>query len=649
MKRIPVKIESFAAKMNTGKNTAKAGSATRKAALGGMNMGFNLTNGLGSGNITSYSSYTNMGLTSGVIGDVPEYFQLMNANNGGILYWPISLKEKYSWFRYFAKVDPYVKRAIEFHTDLPMSKLILRMPKIEDKKLREKILRKYEGMIKRIKLFDRLHSMLYESAILGNCFCFIEFDEERKEWGKIVILPPEEIVISKIPMSDQSKVQYRPEILNNIIKQYTIPVNDKESYLEYVEGLPDDEKETLKNIPYELAKQLIENNGTLTMDTDPFVGDDGHKIGSFVYNFSEKRHDYFDLGTSPLECILIPLLMKEHYKYTQLSLASRNMTPRNKISAPDIGEEALKQLRAEVDMSMLNPDYTIVTNYEWSWDLMGAENRLIDLSREYAEINEQLFAGLGITKEILTGEGMYSGSKVSVELLNTRYLLKREMMCNFVEESLFLPIAEENGFYEEDEWGNKRYLYPKLSFTRLSIRDNAEVFDSLFQLYQKGSVPIDIILDLFNMDSDEVHEKLKNDMFTVKDAAYNDMLRSIYNDISSKIAEETDLADQMIEYVTGPGGKKLNRVNQEEGIEEGTEEEIMDYPNEDLEESSDQEVTMDETPEEDNSGTNSTDEELVKEYLDEKDQESSEGQMESSVEDENVAELLTSQAFRRRK
>ena len=638
MKRIPVKKEPFITKMNMGKNTAKVSKPTKKAALGSMNFGFNLTSGIGNINTSAYTtSYANMGMSGGTFGDVPEYFQLMNANNGGILYWPVSLKEKYSWYRYFARVDPYVKRAIEFHTDLPMSKLILRMPKMEDKKLRDRILKKYEGMVKRINLFDRLHSMLYESSIIGNAFLFVEFDEERKEWSKIVILPPEEILISKIPMSDKSKIQYRPEIISHIIQQYTIPVDSKESYQRFVNSLSDEETEVLKNLPYEIVKQLVENNGVLTMDTDPYSGDGEHKIGSFVYHFSEKRHDYYDLGTSPLECVLIPLLMKEHYKYTQLSLASRNMTPRNKISAPEIGEEELRQLRAEVDMSMLNPDYTIVTNYEWNWEQIGAENRLIDLSREYEEINEQFFAGLGITKEILTGEGMYSGSKVSVELLNTRYLLKREMMQNFVEESLFQPIAEENGFYEVDEWGNKRYFYPKLSFTRLTIRDNEEVFDSLFQLYQKGSIPIDVILDLFNLDSDEVHEKLRMDMFTVKDAAYNDMLRSVYNDIATKIVEGTDLADQMIDYVTGPGGKKLQKVETEEseGDNEGGYEE--EFPEE--ESFSDQPT---EAP-------GKTDDELIQEYIDTQDTENT-GEnplIESSEEDENVAELLTEEALGR--
>lgn len=714
-------------------------AAARKAAFGAFNMGFGVgsLNGLGQINTSAYtSSYANMGVGGGMLNDVPQYFQVMNENNGGMLYWPVTLKEKYSWFRYFARCfadaavpvmiaggytrpmnelqpgdmvinaqgeaiavkervsyeydgllysiraegisplevtgdhlfqvvekesvsrhfprrrdasgreyrlheinvdfkpvwkpasllsegdslvtispkkqdladacakakvyyvpirgittrpfcglvhsleldaedydarsyvaggivshncDPFVYRAVQFHTDLPMSRLILRMPKMEDEALRQKILRKYEGMVKRLKLFDRLHSVLYELNVLGNAAVFADYDEERKEWGRLVILPPEEIVISRYPMSDTARVQYRPELLSGLLRNYNIPVDSEENYAAFVAGLEPGERGAFADVSYEVAKALVEHDGVLDLDTDPFSGEDGCKIGSFVHHFSLQRHEYFDLGTSPLECVLIPLLMKEHYKYTQLSLASRNMTPRSKITAPDIGEEALANLREQVDMSMLNPDYSIVTNYDWNWELIGAENRLIDLSREYEVIENQLFAGLGVTREILTGEGMYSGSKISVELLNTRYLFLRDMLSHYVEESLFLPIAEENGFYETDEWGNKNYFYPRLSFTRLSIRDNSEVFDSLFQLYQKGSLPIDVILELFNLDADEVHEKLKQDMFTVKDSTYNDMVRSVYNDLGSKVVEETDLADRVIAYMTGPDGKPLKK------------------------------------------------------------------------------------------
>ena len=80
------------------------------------------------------------------------------------------------------------------------------------------IMKKYEGMMRRIHLSDRLHSMLYEKNVIGNAFVWVEFDDSKKEWGKLVILPPEEIIISRYPMSDQAKVMYQPEIANQVIE-----------------------------------------------------------------------------------------------------------------------------------------------------------------------------------------------------------------------------------------------------------------------------------------------------------------------------------------------------------------------------------------------------------------------------------------------
>ncbi len=521
------------------------------------------------GNMTSFynNSYMN-GIGSGALGDMPQYFAWLNEANGGVLYYPVTLKEKYEWYRYFFRVDPYVHAAICLHADLPMSKLQLRMPKMADKEKSKRIEKFYQTMIDEIKLFEKLHTILFESLIIGNCFIYADYDEKKKRWGKLVILPPEEVQVATYPMTDIKCIEYRSEMLNNIIHKYDLPIDSYEHYKEYVDSLPDNEKSILQGMNFEFVKQLKENNGVLQMDTNPYSpATPEDKIGSFVHHFAEKRHEYQELGVSPIECVLTPLLMKEHYKHTQMSLASRNMTPRYIVTAPGVSQETTDDLREQIDASMLSPDYPIVANYEVQWNTVDATNRLIDLQREYETIENQIFAGLGVTRELMTGEGMYSGSKITVEVLNTRYMLKRELLQNFVEESLFKPIALQNGFYEDDEDGNRTWFFPKIGFTRLTIRDNQEVFDQLFQLYQKGSIPIGIILDVFNLNEDEVTEKLKKDMFTPKDAVYNDMLRGIYSDIGSKISENTDLAKQIAENITGPSGKRLKYQEQQEGVD----------------------------------------------------------------------------------
>ena len=434
---------------------------------------------------------------------------------------------------------------------------------MEDKGFSKRIQKFYENMMEDIHLFDKLHSVLFEYNVIGNCFLFCEYDERKGRWDKLTILPPEEVNVANYPMSDVKRIQYRPEMLSSTIQKYGLPTDSQEHYMDYLKTLPENDQEILQDVSYEFVKQIKENNGVLTFDTDPYQGDGDDKIGSFVFHFAHKRHDYQDLGVSPLECVMTSLLQKTHYMFTQLSLASRNMTPRNIVTADKISEEALADLREQVDQSMLSPDWSIVTNYNIQWDQIGAENRLIDLQRENEVIENQLFAGLGVTRELLTGEGMYSGNKISVEILNTKYLLVREMLQRFVEESLFKPVALQNGFYHDDEDGNREWFYPKIGFTRLTIRDNQEVFDQLFQLYQKGSIPISMILDIFNINADEAEEDLKKDMFTVNDATYNEMLRGIYTELGNQIVENTDITRQIAESITGPMGRKLKYTGED--------------------------------------------------------------------------------------
>lgn len=544
--------------------SAKSGKVDTRKQRNASVIGFD---GVGSSSISAYrSSYMNSGSSVGAFGDVPLPFVLLNENNGGIFYWPVTLKEKYSWYRFFAKEDPVVGAAIDLQIELPLSKVMLKMPKVADKELKEKILSKYENVMKRLNLFSKMQSVLREYLVIGNSFNFLEWDEENKEWSKMIQLIPEEVDVTTLPLSDYSLIKYKPEVLTRLIKKLDVDFENVNSIEEIKDLLPEEEYMSISSVPLELIKQLYKD-GAVVIDSDPYINGT-NQVGSFVHHFARAKQEYEDYGVSILERVLNPLILRELYKNTQVGLATRNMTPKNKISAPGITPSQLEDLREQVDLSYLNPDYSIVTNFEWHWEQIGSEHRLLDLSREYENIDQQLYAALGVTRELLTGEGMYSGSKISVEILNTRCLLIREMFQEFIEKRLFEPMAEANDFFEYDKFGAKKYLYPKISFNRLTIRDNNEVFDSLFQLYQKGSLPVDIIYDLFNLNADEINEKLTQDMFTPKDSQFNELVRSAYSACSNELSN-SNLPKVIIESLKGPKGEEIKVKEQQE--EEGGE------------------------------------------------------------------------------
>ena len=237
------------------------------------------------------------------------------------------------------------------------------------------------------------------------------------------------------------------------------------------------------------------------------------------------------------------------------------VTPKNLVTAPTLTKDQLDDLRVQLDLSYMDPEYSIVTNYEVNWEQIGADQRLLDLANEYENIENQVFAAMGVTRELLTGEGSFSGNKITVEILNTMFLLMRTVLTEYTEQQLFVPVCEAHGWYEDDKYGFRHYWYPRLGFNRLTIRDNAEVFDSLFQLYQKGSLPVDVIYELFNLDADTLHEKLKDDLFTVKDPNFNRIVEDASSEVGRALAEKTDVLERVAKYM----GLEVKEGGEEEG------------------------------------------------------------------------------------
>ena len=132
---------------------------------------------------------------------------------------------------------------------------------------------------------------------------------------------------------------------------------------------------------------------------------------------------------------------------------------------------------------------------------------------------------------------------------------------SIVEENLFKPVSLRKGFVEIDEFGNEILLYPRLSFTRLAIYGNTEYFEQVFSLYSKGSISLDYVLELLNIDPEDANEKIKRDLFTVADSKFNDIITSAYAGVGVELPTKTNLVNIISEYL----GLELKGEEGEEG------------------------------------------------------------------------------------
>jgi len=269
----------------------------------------------------------------------------------------------------------------------------------------------------------------------------------------------------------------------------------------------------------------------------------------FVYSFSVPGDESHVTGGVVTHNCLRTLIFRDKVRQSLTSIASRHMTPCRVIYAEDMNAEQTEDLREQVDLVLQDPDFSVITNFQVTWEEMGADQRLPDWSWVFEHTNQLMYAGLGMTESLLSGESSYSGDRIHLEVINTRFMLMREVFQDLVENYFFKPMCARMGFVEEDEDGNLEVIVPHLSFTRLALRDNNETFDALFNLYQKGSLDIDTILELLNLDPLTVQDKLKEDVGTLKDATFNEVLRAAYSAIGSALAENSDFPTKIAEHL----------------------------------------------------------------------------------------------------
>src|SRR5208282_4294827 len=75
---------------------------------------------------------------------------------------PASRPEELRYYRLAYERDPILARAIDMHTEIPLSKMVLEKPKCSDEEFSDYIFDWYQGLVNRTKMFPTLIDMVRE-------------------------------------------------------------------------------------------------------------------------------------------------------------------------------------------------------------------------------------------------------------------------------------------------------------------------------------------------------------------------------------------------------------------------------------------------------------------------------------------------------
>ncbi|NJL70389.1 MAG: hypothetical protein HC888_01665, partial [Candidatus Competibacteraceae bacterium] len=161
------------------------------------------------------------------------------------------------------------------------------------------------------------------------------------------------------------------------------------------------------------------------------------------------------------------------------------------------------------------PNGLLVARFHGRMFIIGNSGKIHNITNELEYIGKEILDGLMLNQALLNGEmGSYNGAAVGVEVLLRRLEGWRNKLKLWVEERVFKPIAQMQGFIDEDKskrHGKTVYLYPKLKWNELNLRDKTQKAQLYTQWYDKQLLSARTLLEFMDLDYDTEVERIREE------------------------------------------------------------------------------------------------------------------------------------------
>jgi hypothetical protein len=161
------------------------------------------------------------------------------------------------------------------------------------------------------------------------------------------------------------------------------------------------------------------------------------------------------------------------------------------------------------------PNGYFVTRRNGKIGIHGNSGKVLQVQPEYEHIDQEILDGLMINKALLNGEGpTYSNAAIGIEAMIDRLESWRQEIKHWVEQKIFMPVAKMKGFVEKNEWGEMEYIFPRLKWGIMHLRDQQNYRQFMLQLFEKGVISTKRLLETFDINHDEEIEWIRFERMT---------------------------------------------------------------------------------------------------------------------------------------
>lgn len=445
--------------------------------------------------LTKNSQWTG-GAGANVIFTQPMFFSPLHTPQN----WQIASKRReiYQWARFYYENEPKVAAGVDFYSQFSINSF-----KLECKS--RKILKFYERLIEKLQLTTWFRKISHEYFLLGDVFIWQDIDcphckgSQVNEDGEKCNHP--DGTISKIRVLNPDWI----EVNNN-------PIGGDPQFL----MLPDEElyKIVQTRKPEHIYNQLSPMIREFVASRRPFP-----LSNRSCSHLKHRGVPYGLYGESLLRRLFTTLAYKTKLMTANWITAERLIIPIRVVKVGDkdrpAGADDIADVTNQLAQVNNDPNLTLVTHHAFDMEWIGASGKIQNITPELELVGKEILDGLMLNQALLNGEAPgYSSAQVGVETMIQRLETWRLELSEWAHKHIFLPIAQMQGFIDEkesEEAGETVYLYPRIKWDDLRLRDNTNKLQAIMQLHDKGVVSTQTLLESFELDYDQEIRRLREE------------------------------------------------------------------------------------------------------------------------------------------
>lgn len=432
--------------------------------------------------------------SGGILAAQPKFYSPLHTPSN----WQIPQKrqEVYVWCRFFGTMEPKVAAALDYYSQFPTSTGF-------DNVCEDKVVEEFFNDIKRkLDLEEWLPTIAYEYYALGDVFPFLSIDcptcggggflqdgqscdHKGGIFGALTILNPDYVEVRRVGHINHESIYMIPD--ENLINVVTRR----------------EPREIYERIPEPFQRRILSGLPILL-----------HPMS--VSHLAHARSGYQPYGRSIIYRLFQTLAYKDKLRQAQWTVADRHILPIRivKVGSDNFpaGDQDIAAITVQVLQAVNDPNFTLITHHALDYDFVGSTGKVLQLSKEYDMITQELLDGLMINKSLLNSEGpSYANASIGIESLIQRLEDVRMKLKRWIEEKIYRPIAIMQGFLKRNQAGQMIPLYPEVKWKRLNIRDDSNEKQNIINLWKDKGISRQTMLEFFGFDYDTEMDRLRQE------------------------------------------------------------------------------------------------------------------------------------------